>query len=43
MSRATAFLVVLITAIATDLLGPFLLAARYPGYSHLRDTISALG
>jgi hypothetical protein len=43
MSRATAFLVVLITAIATDLLIPFLLATRYPGYSHLRDTISALG
>ncbi|MDW8319345.1 MAG: DUF998 domain-containing protein, partial [Anaerolineae bacterium] len=27
---------------AIDLLGPFLWATRYAGYSHLRDTISAL-
>lgn len=43
MSRAAVFLVVLIAAIVTDLLGPFLWATRYPGYNHLRDTISALG
>lgn len=43
MSKATVFLIVLIAAIGTDLLAPFVLAMRYPGYNHLRDTISTLG
>ncbi|MCS6881949.1 MAG: DUF998 domain-containing protein [Oscillochloridaceae bacterium] len=37
------FLSVLIIAICIDLIAPVALATRYPGYSHLHDTISTLG
>lgn len=43
MNRTAVFLFVLISAIVADFLIPVLLATRYPGYNHLRDTISALG
>lgn len=37
------FLVVLIVGTVGDLLVPVLIGVKYPGYSHLKHTISALG
>lgn len=37
------FLIILVAAICADLLIPVVLATRYPGYNHFRDTISTLG
>lgn len=37
------FLIVLLTAICADILIPVVLGKHYPGYNHLRDTISTLG
>lgn len=36
-------LAILLTATLSDLLLPFFISRRYPGYSHLTDTISTLG
>ncbi len=37
------FLIILLVAMCADLLIPVVLATRYPGYNHFRDTISTLG
>lgn len=37
------FLIVLLTATSADLFIPIVLGKHYPGYDHLRDTISTLG
>ena len=43
MSQTHFFLIILLIASAADLFVPVLIAPRYYGYSHLRDTISTLG
>ena len=37
------FFLILIFAILSDLLIPFLIGIKYPGYNHLIQTISSLG
>ncbi|MFA8300742.1 MAG: DUF998 domain-containing protein [Hyphomicrobiales bacterium] len=37
------YFILLLIAILSDLITPFLLAFKYPGYSHLNDVISLLG
>jgi hypothetical protein len=43
MNRYDILLVILVLAALSDLMVPFILGTRYPGYSHLKETISAMG